>query len=94
MEATTKTIRCETVTKDGIDYRYELKISESKSIASYGIKLYSVCIEMHNRESFTSNKTGGLFSDKDEAVRFFERLVDNLATPGNLPYIVEDEFSS
>lgn len=88
-----ETIRCEFRSKDGIDYSYKLMLSRSKSVASYGISLYSVSVEMKNNESSSLHKTGGLFSDKEKAVRFFERLVDNLATPSNLPYIIEDELS-
>ena len=37
-------------------------------------------------------RTTELFSDLKKAVRFFEKLVANLATPIDLAYIVEDEM--
>jgi hypothetical protein len=40
----------------------------------------------------TNADTSELFADVGRAIVFFERLVENYATPLNLPYIVEDEI--
>lgn len=88
------TIRTEEREKDGIEYRYELIMRESAKVASYGIPLYTILIKMtqENGET-TSADTKEVFADAGKAIVFFEKLVNNLATPIDLPYIVEDEFS-
>ena len=35
-----------------------------------------------------------VFASEEKATAFFEKIVDNLATPINLPYIIEDELHS
>ena len=35
-----------------------------------------------------------IFSDKEDAEAFFDKIVRNLATPIDLAYILEDEFAS
>ena len=88
------TIRAEERKKDGIGYRYELIMRESTKVVSYGIPLYTIFIKMtqENGET-TSADTKEVFADPGKATVFFEKLVNNLATPIDLPYIVEDEFS-
>ena len=90
-----KTIRTEVREVEGIEYRYELTRRENRSVAGYGIPLYSVAVMMEFKESGkrSHGKTTELFSDVKKAVRFFEKLVNNLATPIDLAYIVEDELS-
>ena len=88
------TIRTERREEDGIGYKYELIMRESTCVASYGIPLYSVSVEMTQSDGKTTNAhTSDVFADAGKAIDFFEKLVDNLATPVDLPYIVEDEFS-
>lgn len=88
------TIRTEERKKDGIGYRYDLVMRESSKVASYGIPLYTVQVKMTRENGdITSADTNELFADPGKAIVFFEKLVDNLATPIDLPYIVEDEFS-
>lgn len=86
-------IRTEFREKDGILYKYELKMRESLDLASYKIPLYAISIEMKRESGETTNAdTSELFADVGRAIVFFERLVENYATPLNLPYIVEDEI--
>ncbi len=88
-------IRTEVREKDGFEYKYSLTLSDGKQVASYGIPLYSVTVEMKAKtdESKTKSDVQDLFSDFNKATGFFDKIVDNLATPIDLPYIIEDEFS-
>ena len=88
------TVRTEVREVDGIEYRYELSSKENTSVAGYGIPLYSVDVVMEFKDSGkrSHGRTSELFSDFKKAVRFFEKLVANLATPIDLAYIVEDEL--
>ena len=93
-KTTDTTIRTEKRKKDGIDYTYRLIMTESSSVASYRIPLYSVSVNMiMNDGSETDASAKDLFADAGKAIDFFEKLVDNLATPIDLPYIIEDEFT-
>lgn len=78
---------------DGSHYRYALTVSESNKVASYKLPLYSIEIEMTTPDGKrTYARTRELFADVGKALSFFKKLTDNLATPLNLPYIVEDEM--
>ena len=90
-----KIIINETRVCDGITYKYSLIESTNLQISCYKIPLYSVRIEMliHENESFSENESVALFSDLNKATDFYYKLVSNLATPMNLPYIIEDELS-
>ncbi len=88
------TIRTERRESDGIGYKYELLMHKSSRVASYGIPLYSISVEMqHSDGEVTNASTSEVFADAGKAIDFFEKLVNNLATPIDLPYIVEDELS-
>jgi hypothetical protein len=94
-----KTVMKDTVVKrevreaDGAIYCYSLIVSESNKVASYKLPLYSIEIEMTDEDGKrTHAKTRELFADVGKALSFFKKLADNLATPLNLPYIVEDEM--
>ena len=79
--------------EDGAKYCYSLVVSESNKVASYKLPLYSVEIEMTDKEGNVTNaKTKELFADVGKAISFFRKLCENLATPLNLPYIIEDEM--
>ena len=43
--------------------------------------------------SGTRSDANDLFSDLSRASGFFDKIVDNLATPIDLAYIVEDEMT-
>ena len=78
---------------EGNSYTYSLIVNESNAVASFRLPLYSVEIEMTDAEGKkTSARTHDLFADVGKALVFYRKLVDNLATPLNLPYILEDEL--
>ena len=90
---TDKIVRKEEREVDGAKYSYTLVMSESNKVASYKIPLYCVDIEMTDIDgNVTKARTGELFADVGKAISFFKKLCDNLATPMNLPYILEDEM--
>ncbi len=86
-------IRCVTRDKDGSQFKYSLYMKESHRVASYKLPLYSIRIEMNSNEGdYTEAESGEIFSDLGKASVFFDRLVENLATPLNLVYILEDSM--
>lgn len=86
-------IREDEKSTDDAVYRYSLLVSESKGIASYRLPLYSIKIEMTRADGYhTEACTKELFADIGKAVVFYERMVEHLATPIDLAYIVEDEI--
>ena len=88
-------IRTESREKDGIDYKYDLTLKEKSRTDCYGISLYSISVEMTQKDNgiTTHSEARDLFSDEKKAFRFFEKIVENLATPIDLAYVVEDEFT-
>ena len=86
-------IKTERFLCEGISYKYELRSFEGKSVASFGITLYEIFVEMRDESGTSYYRTGGLFSDKEKALRFFNLLTRSLVTPQNLPYVIEDSFS-
>ena len=86
-------IKTETREVEGAVYHYSLIMSESNKVASYKLPLYSIEIEMTDCEGHKTNaRTKDLFADVGKALSFFKKLSENLATPLNLPYIIEDEM--
>jgi hypothetical protein len=88
----TEIIRRETKTDEYAEYTYELISTCSGDTSSYGISLYSITVKMKIGEKCYSGDSGRLFADGEKAMRFFDKLVNGLATPANLTYIIEDEF--
>jgi hypothetical protein len=89
-----KAVRVSEVSACGAHYKYTLLVRESQRVASFRLPLYSVRIEMRSADGrLTEAETGDIFADLGKAVVFFERLVDNLATPINLAYILEDAIT-
>ncbi len=87
-------IRREVRKEDGYEYVYELIMKTSHMIASFNIPLYSVSVRMKRRgEADTYSRVEDIFSDLGKATKFFERVVENLATPIDLPYVLEDSLS-
>ncbi len=84
-------LRAEERTGDGAVYRYSLTVRESDRVASFGLPLYSVAVEMAGADGISAQKAEDCFSDERKANGFFSMLVDHLATPIDLPYILEDE---
>ena len=74
-------------------YLYELIMRRGDSVACWRMPLYSIRVNMtdaHGNEGTADAKD--IFSDEDKALSFFEKLVRNLATPIDLPYVLEDEM--
>ncbi len=91
----TKKILIREETKETADaiYTYTLTSRTGTSVASYGLTLYSIEINMTDKTGkHTESKVEDIFSDSKKAFRFFNILVKNLATPIDLPYILEDEI--
>lgn len=86
-------IREETRSHDGLIYRYRLIRTKSLKVASYQMPLYSIEVHLTNCGTTTENSLCEVFSDLGKAVVFFDKLVENLATPIDLPYILEDKIS-
>jgi len=87
-------IKSETREAEGAKYRYSLIMTESNKVASYKLPLYSIEIEMTDLDGKVTNaRTKEIFADVGKAISFFRKLSENLATPLNLLYILEDEMA-
>lgn len=80
-------IRSKICENDGFTYRYDLNLEED------GIgNVYSVEIKMESADGKINSKIKReLYSDTERAYKLFNTLVENLATPINLRFILEDE---
>ena len=76
-----------------ISYTYTLFFERSGKVASFGLPLYSIKVEMIKDGVTTERILKEIFSDIGKANVFFEMLADNLATPIDLPYILEDKIT-
>ena len=90
----TKCIKEKCRREGGDTYTYELIYNTDTVATSIGIPLFSLRVQMVCGESgrVTEAHTGGIFADREKAERFFDKLCDNLATPIDLAYVVEDEL--
>ncbi len=87
------TIREETRETEDALYTYTLFTRPGQNVADYGITLYSFEINMTDKfGNHTEARLEDIFSDSKKAFDFFAKLVKNLATPIDLPYILEDEI--
>ena len=88
-------VRCEHRNADGIEYEYILSVRESERLASFRLPLYSVRVVMTdaNGERRDAELTDAFLSPT-AAFSFFNRIVDNLATPIDLPFVFEDEMAT
>jgi hypothetical protein len=89
-ECNTQVIKEEHRTSEGYEYSYLLTERSSRRISSYRLPLYSIRIRMKGEDVSSEKEVKDAFSDLGKAVTFFDELVDNLATPIDLPYILED----
>ena len=86
-------IRSEVRESEGRLYKYELVMTESDRGTSFKLPLYSVRVEYMDADGVsTEARAHDIFADVGKAIIFFERIVENLATPIDLPYVVEDEL--
>ena len=65
---------------------------ESDKTASFRLPLYSVRVAMTTTDGVKREAVlNDAFRSPMVALAFFERVVDNLATPIDLPFVYEDE---
>lgn len=89
----TETVRVREAEADGAHYHYELIMKKSKRVASYRLPLYSISVRMTDKDGKeTKAELNDVFSDIGKAIVFFQKIVDNLVTPIDLPYIFEDQI--
>ena len=75
-------------------YSYELIMREGDSTACFRMPLYSIRVNMTDAKGIgKSADARDIFSDQKKANDFFEMIVNNLATPIDLAYILEDEMN-
>ncbi len=83
-----ETIRETIIASGGYTYKYTL------SAAKGADAMYSLKIVMRGDEGDSRSNTASVaISDGGRAIAFYNKLVRNLATPSNLQYCIEDEFS-
>ena len=89
-----KILKSNKINSDGIEYVYTLLENESDNVASYRLSLYSIRVEMTDIDGKHSYaEVNDVFCDVGKAILFYEMLIKNLATPIDLPYILEDKIS-
>ena len=90
-----KIIDEETRVLDGYAYTYRLILHSERKFSTIGIPLYSISVTMTEigTDKSTSARTKEIFSDVKKAKAFLMKLARNYATPIDLLYIVEDEFT-
>ena len=71
---------------------YRLVKKKSLKVASYLMPLYSIEVIFTKDGESTKNSLENIFSDIGKALVFYEQLVENLASPADLPYIMEDRI--
>ena len=85
-------IRRDEICEGESSYLYQLSVRENKLTASYGIPLYSVSVSMTDPDGeYTEASATDAFADAGLALVFYEKVVNYLATPIDLLYILEDE---
>lgn len=76
------------------EYKYYLIKRKSDNVCSFRLPLYSIKIELEaSRGKISQHELSNVFANESKAIYFFDKLVENLATPLNLPYVFEDELS-
>jgi hypothetical protein len=78
--------------EEGCTLRYRLIKKKSLKVASYLMPLYSIEVALIKDGETSKNTVENIFSDIGKALVFYDQLVDNLASPADLPYIMEDRI--
>ena len=86
-------LRSDSVNDNGILYEYSLFSSESPRLASFRLPLYSITVKMTADGEVTEGAVNDVFADLGKATLFYEMLVENLATPVDLTYVLEDKIT-
>ena len=87
-------IKCERRECELGTLEYKIHMTPGRMIANYNLELYSISITLtdeNGKESFSEVRE--IFASYRSAERFLRMLSENLATPIELIYIVEDELS-
>lgn len=88
-----RVIRKEEREESGYRYFYELTERQGDSTVDYGVHLYSIKVNMTDSDGKTRrSEAKDVFSSKEKAFAFFDKIVKHLATPIDLKYIIEDEL--
>ena len=92
-EEKTACVRCERRQSEGNEYEYTLTVRESNMTASFRLPLYSVQVAMTTEDGTRREaRLTDAFLSQKMAFAFFNRIVENLATPIDLPFVYEDEM--
>ena len=87
-------IREEHRTIDGTEYVYKLTARMKSVSTSLKIPLYSIEVTMKTvNDDSKSAVCADAFSDVGSAMIFFDKIVRCAATPIDLAYVYEDDFS-
>ena len=88
-----ETVRREQREAEGISYDYTLSVKRSERTASFRLPLYSVGVRIVDERGVESSAMlEDVFLSSESAFAFFDRIVENLATPIDLPFVFEDEM--
>jgi hypothetical protein len=69
---------------NGDEYNYSLAISDGNG--------YLISIKMkYDGGKKSEASANAVFTDSEKAIRFYEKLIRNLATPIDLSYILDDD---
>lgn len=97
MKRKTETInklRENTVESDGSKYKYSLMVREIRRHFAPKLPSYSVRIEMVSPSgNQTFAESGFIFVDIGKAIVFYEKLIEHLCTPLDLPYVLNDSIT-
>lgn len=91
-EKSSSIVRTEQRNSDGYLYVYHLILRQERAATCKHAPLYSVTAQLTAPDgSRTEEELCDAFADGGKAILFFNRIVDYLATPTDLPYVFEDE---
>ena len=91
-DKTHEIVREELREAEGCTLRYRLIKKKSLKVASYLMPLYSIEVAIKRDGEWSKNTVENIFSDIGKALVFYEQIVENLASPADLPYILEDRI--
>ena len=78
---------------DGAIFLYRLTEGYPKKIGRLTIPLYSIYIELNKNGECSKSSVNEIFADVGKALSFYHSLLENLATPIDLHYILEDRIT-
>ena len=75
--------------------KYNYKLIKRYNIRGFfkTVKAYVISVEMLSGDVRSYYVSDRLFLEDGAAYTFFEKVSKNLATPENMPYVIEDELS-